>query len=324
MHLPVPAAPVVKRLGFVELGVRDLEATTGFFTEVGQLGITERGRGRSYLTGGMDHHWLRLREDHHESFRLGYEVNDDAALEEIARRLDDAGMPFTEHSNLSEDRLDRSIVVRDVDGVELELFVQMVELPVPPTQPIVRMVDTLHAVWKTSDAVNSYRFYAETLGFRPSDWIERFCVFMRSGNRYHHSAAIAGAAADGPSLDHFCILVEDIDDVMRARSNAMRLGANLRQDICRHAASGSMGVYVEDPSTGISIEFCTDHRKIEASEEAEYRARIMPASPVTVDVWQAAPPEIGLESGAPRPGAWTSATPKPPEPADIVGVASLS
>jgi hypothetical protein len=125
------------------------------------------------------------------------------------------------------------------------------------------------------------------LGFRTSDWIERRMVFMRSANNYHHSAGCGGAGPMGGRLDHIAILVDSLDDVMRIRNYGIAMGANIRQDICRHAASGSMGVYFVEPQTGIGLEFCTGHGLI---EDPDHRARIMPASPVTADIWLEGPP----------------------------------
>jgi catechol 2,3-dioxygenase-like lactoylglutathione lyase family enzyme len=147
----------------------------------------------------------------------------------------------------------------------------------------------LHSVWLTSDPVASGRFYREVLGFKESDWIERAMVFMRAGNGYHHSIGIARDTNRLGQMDHFCILVDDLDDVMRARNVALRSGAKLRQDVVRHAASGSMSTYIIDPMNDIAVEFCTNHRQI---DDENYRARILPAQASTLDLWRHLPDDF--------------------------------
>jgi 2,3-dihydroxy-p-cumate/2,3-dihydroxybenzoate 3,4-dioxygenase len=283
----------VKRLGFVALGVRDFEGALRFYRDVVQLTVTDASQDEAFLTGGREHHWIRLhRVNRAEEFRVGYEAVDEASLDEVTKELQARDIPYSTTSELSSDWVDNSIRFKDPDGVDIELYVRMAELPVPPLPSIVRFTDLLHAVWAGADSVSAYRFYHEVLGFEASDWIERLIVFMRCGNKYHHSLGIASGGSG--LLDHVCFLVQDIDDVMRARNHAISRGVGVRQDVLRHAASGSISVYVNDPVTGIGIEFCTAHRIIEDDEQ--YRARILKAGPVVNNLWLEEPaPPVSLE-----------------------------
>ncbi|MCU1457508.1 MAG: hypothetical protein JWL73_1600 [Actinomycetia bacterium] len=301
-------AHLVKRIGYVGIGVADVDRATDFYERVGQLSLSERTPEGAFLTGGVEHHWLRLYKSQAPGdFRVGYEAVDAAALEEIAARLDARGIAYEEGGDLSVDRIDRSIRFRNPDGVELEIFTQMMELPTPPRQTTVKMLKLLHAVWSTQDVVAGYQFHADVLGFRDSDWLERRVVFLRCADGYHHSAGLA--ATPGPAaLQHFCILVDTIDDVMRARNNALDQGAELLQDLLRHAASGSIGVYVKDPDLNFSVEFCTSHPQI---EDEGYRARILPKSAVTSDLWQEKPPAAAMAPSLPLLAPALEAAPAP-------------
>lgn len=272
---------LVRRFGFIDLGVDDLDAAVQFYSEIGQLGVTERRADEAFLTGGFDHHWLRLhRSDRAGDFKIGFEMMSGEALDEAKGRLAARGVEFTEHEQLLQDWVDRSIRFRDPDGIEIELFAQMAELPLRPFAPIVHMTDLLHAVWVGADARRAHDFYNGVLGFKASDWIENRMVFMRAGNAYHHSLGI-GSGGTG-TLDHFCVLVDSLDDVMRARANALQHGIQIRGDLMRHAASGSISIYMNDPVTGIGLEFCTEHAVI---DDEGYRPRILRASAVTGNVW---------------------------------------
>jgi 2,3-dihydroxy-p-cumate/2,3-dihydroxybenzoate 3,4-dioxygenase len=277
---------LVKGLGYVALTVPEIDQSLDFYRRIAHLKVSERGARKAFLTGGVNHHWLRLEETGAPSLaRLGFEVTDRAALDEIANRLDARGIPWKVANDLAGDRVTDAIRFTDPDGFEIELFTDMVSLPVP-MDTFLKMDRVLHSVWLAENPSESGRFYREVLGFKESDWIERSMVFLRAGNKYHHSIGIGKDAERTGKLDHFCILVDDVDDVMRARNNALRSGAELRQDVVRHAASGSTSTYIIDPVNSICVEFCTNHKQI---EDEGYRARILPALPSTFDLWQELP-----------------------------------
>jgi catechol 2,3-dioxygenase-like lactoylglutathione lyase family enzyme len=276
--------PVAGRIGFVSLDTPDVAAAVDFYRNVGRLSVTDQTTSEVFLTGGVQHHWVHLRQGPAGPFRVGYEVVDPDQLDAVADRLSDRGLKFR-RADVTDEGLYDSLLFSDPDGVEVELFGSMTELPVKPTQPTVRMTKLLHAVWSTTTTTAGAEFYSSVLGFRPSDWIEQKVVFMRCSDGYHHSAGlIAGGASGAGKLHHFCVLVESLDDVMRARANALARGAEMRQDVLRHAASGSIGIYVADPFSGASMEFCTGHLRV--TDESTYRARRLMGGPVTSDLWQ--------------------------------------
>lgn len=293
---------LVKGLGYVALSVPEIDRSLDFYRRVAHLKVSERGSKMAFLTGGSNHHWLRLEETGAPSLgRIGFEVKDRAAIDEVVNRLDSRHIPWKAVNDLAGDRITEAIRFTDPDGFEIELYTDMVSLPVP-MNTFINMDRVLHTVWLTSDPVESCRFYSEVLGFKESDWIERAMVFMRAGNRYHHTIGIARDTARVGRLDHFCILVDDLDDVMRARNVALRSGAKLRQDVVRHAASGSMSTYIIDPMNDIAVEFCTNHRQI---DDEDYRARILPAQPSTLDLWKQLPDDFvepGQEDQPPAEG----------------------
>jgi hypothetical protein len=84
-----------------------------------------------------------------------------------------------------------------------------------------------------------------------------------------------------------CILVPTLDDLMRARANVLALNIPLRNDLLRHAPSGSMGIYLRDEANNFVIEFCTEHGQITADD---HRPRVLPAVPETLDTWRSVGP----------------------------------
>lgn len=276
----------VQRLGYVVMAVPDVQESANFYTHIGQLTLHDSGRGAAFLGGGYEHHWLRLEQ--HASrrglVRVGFQLAHPGELDAVANRLDERGIPHQEIGDLECDGIDRGLRFTDPDGVEVDVFAEMVSRGVKQPQSWVHMDTMLHAVWFSPDPVAAHEFYASVLGFRVSDWIGRNAVFMRARNNYHHSIGIFRSAAQRAAvLDHFCILVDSIDDVMRARNIALRGGAKLNKDLLRHAASGSISVYIADPVAGMSFEFCVEH----AIVPADHRPRILESTPISRDVWLA-------------------------------------
>jgi catechol 2,3-dioxygenase-like lactoylglutathione lyase family enzyme len=274
---------LVNRIGYVALGVPDLDRAVDFYRRFIHLDVSERGSDMAFMTGGTEHHWLRLHQsDQTGVVRIGYQV-ERGALDEIVNRLDEQKIPWEAAGGLQSDRLKKAIRFRDPNGVEIELYDDMVTLPKAPPVRDVQMTQLLHAVWLTQDPGQTADFWGGVLGFLPSDWIEDMGVFMRCGNKYHHSMAALRTGQSPGRLDHFCILVPEIDDVLRARNIAMAGGVRLRQDVIRHAASGSISTYLIEPHANICVEFCVDHGQI---TDPDYEARTLLASPATADVWQ--------------------------------------
>jgi catechol-2,3-dioxygenase len=280
----------VERFGYVALGVPDLDRAVAFYETFAHLTVTERTESSAFLSGGSAHHWVRLdRSDTPGLIRVAYQVCDAAALAEAMRRLEERGIAFKELDDVAGDRVSGAIRFEDPDGIEIELFTDMVSLARPASSPVINIVDAIHAGWRVESPVRTAPFYEQVLGFLPSDWIESRAVFLRAANGYHHSVTLGtrrGPAPEHKTLDHLCILVDDIDSVMRARSVAKAYGIETRGEAARHAASGSVSVYIVEPITGTTIEFAVWHRKI---LEPNYRHRVLAGGPTTANMWEFEP-----------------------------------
>jgi catechol 2,3-dioxygenase-like lactoylglutathione lyase family enzyme len=289
----------VTRLGYIALGVNDLVEAAEFYSRFVRLDLTEQVGNTAFMTGGVEHHWIRLEEGNGSGLkRIGYEVADEAAVTEIRQQLKDRSIDFVEGGDLRKDRVQRWLRFVDPGGFTVEVYTGMVERGVAPINNGVKLEKFLHAAWGLRDWEQAITFYQEVLGFKPSDWIGNRAGFFRSADRYHHSLVLLRSEA--PSFNHFCIQVESLDDVMRARNNALRWGVELRDDLLRHAPSGSIGVYLKDQVRGFAVEFCVGHPQL---DDATHQARILPASPETRDVWLAPlgnPLEPGSVTSGPR------------------------
>jgi catechol 2,3-dioxygenase-like lactoylglutathione lyase family enzyme len=268
--------------------VPDVERAEAFFTEVCRLTVRQREGDVVYITGDRRSHWLAIEHRPETTLlRLGYKATSPAAVTELVDRLRDARVECSQPAE--------SVVrFQDPDGTELEVYAEMWESAHSPVGPEVGLDTLLHAVIEVRDPLASARFYEQVLGFRRSDRIGELVVFMRGANGYHHALAVAKGS--GPKLDHFAILVDDIDVLMRLRNHAIATGT-LSDDVVRHTASGSVTVYVRDEVNRLGVEFCTEHLVI---TDPGYRGRVLKPGPTTINMWADPFPVGGWKSDMAR------------------------
>jgi 2,3-dihydroxy-p-cumate/2,3-dihydroxybenzoate 3,4-dioxygenase len=312
---------IVTKFGYLAVGVSDLAEATEFYSRFVRLDVSERIGNTAFMTGGLEHHWIRLEEGNGQGLkRIGYELAGDAALAEVRQRLRSMGIPFVEGGDPGAERVQRWLRFCDPGGFDIELFTGMWERGVAPVNSGVTMEKFLHAGWEVPHWDETTQFYQDVLGFKASDWIGDKVGFFRAGDRFHHSLVLI--RSNRPAFNHFCIQVESIDDVMRFRNNALRGGVKLRDDLLRHAPSGSIGVYMKDEARGFAVEFCIGHPQI---DDAVHHARVLPMAPETKDIWLSPLPHIGAAVGPsvglpPSAGSTQPATSSwLPPPADTAG-----
>lgn len=278
------------RLGYLAFDVADLESSTLFYQDLVHLEVIAERDDSVFLRGGIDHHWIVLRQSSTPGFnRVAYEMADEQSLDEMEQKLKSAGVEITHGGDIEADGVERWLRFRDPEGIQFELFINMLTLPVPPVaRSYVRFEKLVHAGIGVKDIRRAHRFYHDVLGFRDSDWAERRAVLMHCADRYHHSLAVFGyPTATKGTIDHVCIQVAGVDDLMRARNIVMEHEVPFSQDLARHMASGSWGYYFKDLINHYNVEFCLEHRQL---AQVGDQARMLPAMLETGDVWKATRP----------------------------------
>lgn len=276
--------PLISRCGYVTFGVTEIEPTLAMLRDFCHMDVTETRDGEAFLSAGDDHYWVRLvKADKAAVVRVGFEAASDAAFDQIVAALDKHGISHTSNDDaLAADRVDRWIRFVDPSGIEVEVYGRMVDRPGGPRPSQVQIKDLVHAVFMVTDVPATTRFYEEVLGFRVSDWIEQGAVFMRCGIGYHHSLAFFKGKNPG-ELAHICVLAEDLDSLMTVRRRALDGELGLHDDLVCHAASGSPGFYLRDPHSGLVVEFCINHPRV---NDETHQSRILPRGGRTHDIWR--------------------------------------
>lgn len=272
------------RFGYVVVEVPDVDATIATITRYFRLQALRLPDGRKAVRGGDDHHWVIFEEGPRKKLgRLAFETRSERDLELYSKRLSDMGIEI-EAGSSDGAAVGPYLRFSDPDGNQIELYTQMMKMPHAVPRGIQNTKALLHTVVLTPDVMRLYDFYAGILGFRESDWVEDSAVFLRVANGYHHSLALMTSASNH-GLDHICFLMETLDDVMRMRARSLAEGLAGRTDVKRHALSGSISYYVEDPTSGLVLEAAWDH--VQITDEESYRPRVLPRVPETANLWLA-------------------------------------
>ncbi len=288
----------IATFGSLTLGVTDLDLAVDFYARIARLEPSERREGTVFMSGGREHHWMRLdRTDAPGVRRVSFQVVDLAALDAIKVDLDERGIAWDAVDDFVGERVADAIRFDSPGGIPFELYTLMAELPVPIFPNGVNLTEMLHTLWLVPNLEAEIEFVGSVLGFGLSDRLEGLAAFLHCGDGYHHSLALGRGpkGLERARFAHFCILVDTIDDVMRFRHNAVAHGLELESDLLRHPTSGSMGVYVREPVHNFSVEFCTGHQRLDDT----WRPRRLSAGPAMMDIWKEPLPAPRVDSKAP-------------------------
>jgi 2,3-dihydroxybiphenyl 1,2-dioxygenase len=219
----------VTELGYMGLGVKDLDAWKHFATQIAGMELCDEGEpDRCYLRMDYWHHRLVLHRDGSDDLAyLGFRVAGGEEFHEMQRQLSEAGIKFRAGSSEEADerRVLEIIKLTDPDGNPVEIFHGPEVQASKPFHPGRRMHGRFktgnggmgHCIIREKDTEAAYRFY-HALGMRGGvEYKIRFGkrvvapVFMHCNERDHTVAF--GLASPERRINHLMIEVDNLDDV---------------------------------------------------------------------------------------------------------------
>lgn len=179
-----PAAPVSK-LGYVTFDTPDVDRMVWYYTEVLDFEIVEHSAQGAFLTTGSDHHCVVIRKgDSKPRSTVGYEVW--GSLDDSYRRLREAGYEVERRSDIAPGTPDVVVLKEPSTGTDLHLFEGQAPSGIDG-RAMLRPTKLGHVAAFTTQLDAMQSFYQDLLGFKWSDTIGDFFVFMRC-NADHHAA----------------------------------------------------------------------------------------------------------------------------------------
>lgn len=200
---------------------------------------------------------------------LGWEVDDAAALEGLAARLEANGVAVERGTRALADQrhVAELIAFEDPAGNRLEVFhgPEIANDPFVPGRPISGFrtgpLGMGHAVLHVADVEPLLPFYRDLLGFRVSDYgLTPYKLYFFHLNGRHHSFAMVGTGHAG--FHHFMVELGSLDDVGQGYDLAQLEEGRVAYTLGRHTNDWVTSFYARSPS-GFFVEYGWNGRVID-------------------------------------------------------------
>jgi 2,3-dihydroxybiphenyl 1,2-dioxygenase len=260
----------VQALGYVGVRAKGLDDWAGYGTRL--LGLQRIDKSRSTLAFRMDDRKQRIIIDadggHGIGF-FGWEVEDGAALEAVAGRLDAHGIRVARGSRaLADERHVRDLIVfNDPQGnrVEAAYGAETTSDPFVPGRSISGFrtgpLGLGHVVLQVESVEAMLAFYRDLLGFRLSDfYFHPFTAFFLHVNPRHHSLAFVQTGKN--AVHHVMMELFSFDDVGQGYDLAMAEEGRLATTLGRHTSDFLTSFYTWTPSD-FMVEYGWGGRRID-------------------------------------------------------------
>jgi catechol 2,3-dioxygenase len=261
----------------VELGVRDLHQSAGFYNQVWGLEPVAGQGDTMYLRGnGSEHHVVTLRErptagllgvhfavaDRNAVIALHARAKafGVAALGEPAELPADAGGGF-------------GFSFRSLEGHVLSVSADVARHP-NVVNDRSKPIKLSHVVLNAGRIGEEMAFFIDLLGFKLSDSTEMMEFIRCSAD--HHSIALARSG--GPSLNHMAYEMTNFDGLMRGAGRLKQSGFNVEWGLGRHGPGDNVFTYFIEPN-GFVTEYTTEIQQIDEAFYEPHDAKYWTAFP---------------------------------------------
>ena len=247
---------MLRALGYAGFGSDRLDDWRQFATNL--VGFQAVERGNSLLAFRMDDRKQRVVIDRAmgEGARFfGWEVADGAALDALAARLESTGVAVTSEPQTLADarRVHALISFHDPAGNRLEAFygAEVDDTPFRPGRSIsgfrTGALGLGHVVLTVENITPVMTFYADVLGFKLSDYIEKpFRAYFFHVNPRHHSLALIETGKIG--MHHLMVELFSLDDVGQSYDVALTED-RVNVTLGRHTNDLMTSFYARTPSS---------------------------------------------------------------------------
>lgn len=253
----------IVRVGFIELWVRDLEASLAFYQGLLGFRLERQEEGRAYLRGYEELEWsLKLTQAPRAAVRsLGFKVEKEEDLEALKAWASSEGLPFRLEADWGRVEILR---VQDPFGYPLAFYhrAQKLERVLQRYHeyrgPGVLRLD--HFNLFSPEVGKATQYYREKLGFRLTEYTEDeegrlWASWLHRKGNVHDLAFTNG---EGPRLHHFAYWLPDPMAILKAAD--ILAGAvqtdRIERGPGRHGISNALFLYLKDPD-GHRIELYT-------------------------------------------------------------------
>jgi catechol 2,3-dioxygenase-like lactoylglutathione lyase family enzyme len=200
----------VRKLGHATFETPDLQKAIDYYTQVNGLTLAHREATRAFLATRTG--LLSVQLEHGAQARctkLAFEVAPDTDFADIRKQLSNEGIRHEERREPSPG-IPKVISFLDPKGTAIELYSEWSYVGVAQDGPGIGPLKLGHVAFFVPDPDAIAQFYHRVLGFRVSDWLEDFFVFMRCSPDHHSVNFLRG---DRVRMHHIAFELKDVAHV---------------------------------------------------------------------------------------------------------------
>jgi catechol 2,3-dioxygenase-like lactoylglutathione lyase family enzyme len=217
------------------------------------LSVAEREKDRVFLATKIGQLAIQLNKGEREQcIKLSFEVAPDSDFGELARELAKDGIK-SEPRNDSLPGVGSVLAFQDCKGSTIELFKDWSYLGKHTQVSGVGPLKLGHVAWVVNDPKATCDFYTRVLGFRESDWIGDFFVFIRCNADHHTLNFIRGK---NEKMHHMAF---ELKDVVHLQSACDLLGQRKHPILwgpLRHGPGHNMAIHHRNPDDQVIELYC--------------------------------------------------------------------
>lgn len=283
--LKTAQAPVhVARLGYVTFDTPDVARLTEYYTKVMGFAQVDESSSQVFITAGAEHHCVIVNKAEVSRGRstVGYEIKE--SVTDAQRRLKAVGIEADLRTDIGPGTPEVLVLTEPATGASLHLYQEQEPSGVEPTFDH-RPSKLGHVAAYTPSISGMRTFYEEALGFRWSDSISDFFVFLRC-NADHHAANFMQSTTQR-DMHHIAYEARDMNHLQAMLDNLAKHDYRLYWGPGRHAVGHNIFTYHKDPD-GNHIELFTQLDVMLDEDKGYYEPRpwheYFPMRPTT---WEA-------------------------------------
>jgi catechol-2,3-dioxygenase len=242
-----------RRIGHAVFETSDLDRLSEHYTDVIGLTVAAREKDKVFLASKLGHLAVELRRGSNAGCRkLSFEVTAGTNLADVESDLKKHGVASA-RSNDTAPGIANVLTFEDPKGTQVELFTAWNALAVDEALKGAAVQKLGHVAYFTTDLQKTMEFYATVLGFKVSDWIGDFFVFMRCNPDHHTVNFMKG---EENRLHHIAFQLDDWGQMKTACDVLGRNGVDLAWGPVRHGPGHNIAVYHRNPDDQIIELFC--------------------------------------------------------------------
>jgi catechol 2,3-dioxygenase-like lactoylglutathione lyase family enzyme len=244
----------VKRMGHATFETPDLDRQIDYFTRVAGLVLAERQNGRAYLATKLGDLVVQLEKgDVSRCARLAFQVAPDTDVADIRKGVEAEGVRC-EARNDTSPGIPKAVAFQDPKGTMIEVYAE--QKPIAAKQASVVGIGPLklgHLAFVVDDPKAFAEFYGRVLGFRVSDWIADWFVFMRCGPDHHTVNFVRGKTT---KMHHIAFELRDTAQLLQACDFLGSQKIPIIWGPGRHGPGHNVYIYHRNPDDQIVETFC--------------------------------------------------------------------